>query len=39
MKYLSKGEIHVGWGKAMHEPPSSFMGSIPHVNYQTTINQ
>ena len=33
MKELSKGEIHVGWGKATQEPPSSFMGSIPHVNY------
>ena len=30
--------MHVGWGKAMHEPPSSFMGSIPHDIYQLTFN-
>ena len=32
MKPLSKKGIHVGWG-AIPEPPSSFMGSIPHVIY------
>ena len=30
--------MHVGWGSDTPEPPSSFIGSIPHDINQLTFN-
>ena len=35
---ISKGEYTCGMGEGQPEPPSSFMGSIPHDLNQLTFN-
>ena len=37
VKY-QRGNTHVEWGRDKPEPPSSFMGSIPHDHNQLIFN-
>ena len=39
MKIFNQGGMHVVWERDKSDPPSPYMGSMPHVLNQSTINQ